>query len=362
MASTAAKENESTSQPQSNPPASTPTRRPLLTHLNADTTWLLSLPIPSSKPTNTRIYNHILIDPWLRGGQSDVAWFFSQQWHATPSACQSIDDVERIIQAIEAAAAEDTSELVDGELLSPKQDSHAPDKIGNYIDAVIVSHEFTDHMHKDTLVELPPQVPVFASTKAAYIIRSWKRFDTVLEIPRFEGDWRKSSISPLPAWLGISRVAYAGADMLYYHSAVMIAFSSGGEEGEAVIYTPHGISPADVAPVAEAKPMIRTLALLHGLQDINLGAQLNMGAHNGLKVQRLLRAGYWIGTHDEVKNGGGIVSWFLNRKMISLQEAIEREKVEREADGRGSMKGTEFDSLADLRFREVENGQLVILE
>ncbi|TVY24160.1 hypothetical protein LHYA1_G007695 [Lachnellula hyalina] len=360
MASIAAKDNESPTQPQSKTHINTLTRRPLLIHLNADTTWLLSLPIPPSQPS-IRLYNHILIDPWLRGGQSDVARFFSRQWHATPSACQSIDDIESIIQAIEAAAAEDPPGLVDGELLSTRQDSHALDKSMDSIDAVIVSHEFTDHMHKDTLMEIPPQVPIFASTKAADIIRSWKRFHTVLEIPRFEGDWRKSSVSPLPEWLGISRVAYAGADMLYYHSAVMIAFSSGGQEGEAVIYTPHGISPDDVTPVAEAKPKLRTLALLHGLQDIKLGAQLNMGAHNGLKVQRLLRAGHWIGTHDEVKNGGGIVSWFLNRKMISLQEAIERDKIEREADGRGS-KGTKFVSLADLRSREVENGQLVILE
>jgi len=83
--------------------------RPLLTHLNADTTWLLSLPIPghtgrengrrdikskkdkddgkeSAALRNGRKsekrYFHILIDPWLRGSQSDVAQFFSQQWHA----------------------------------------------------------------------------------------------------------------------------------------------------------------------------------------------------------------------------------------------------------------------------------------
>lgn len=251
--------------------------------------------------------------------------------------------------------------LVDGEVLSPKKDSDVPQKGETYIDAVIVSHEFTDHMHKETLMEVPHHVPVFASTKAAGIIKGWKRFDKVFEIPRFEGDWRKSSMDPLPGWLGISRVAYAGADMLYYHSAVMIAFSRSGEEAEAVIYTPHGISPEDIAPVAKAEPRIQTLALLHGLQDIKLGAQLNMGAHNGLKIQRMLRSEYWIGTHDEVKKGGGIVSWFLKRKMISLQEAVEREKAEREADG-GSLKGTDLDSLANLRFKEVGNGQLVILE
>src|SRR5271163_2439233 len=75
--------------------------------------------------------------------------------------------------------------------------------------------------------------------------------------------------------------------------------------GGTVIYTPHGISPTDLELVAKAEPRIQTLCLLHGLHDIKLGAQLNMGAHNGLKVQRLLRAKYWIGTHDEIKKGGG---------------------------------------------------------
>jgi hypothetical protein len=41
-------------------------RRPILTHLNADTTWLLSLPYPegSDPPENRQRFN-IVIDPWL---------------------------------------------------------------------------------------------------------------------------------------------------------------------------------------------------------------------------------------------------------------------------------------------------------
>jgi hypothetical protein len=102
-----------------------------------------------------------------------------------------------------------------------------------------------------------------------------------------------------------------------------------GGGAQAIIYTPHGISPANIQPLTTPSPKINTLALLHGLQDLKLGTQLNMGAHNGLKVQRILGAKYWIGTHDEVKRGGGLVSWFLDRKMITLKEAVEREKKER---------------------------------
>ena len=40
-------------------------RRPILTHLNADTSWLLQLPYPTDavKPAGRTRYN-ILIDPW----------------------------------------------------------------------------------------------------------------------------------------------------------------------------------------------------------------------------------------------------------------------------------------------------------
>lgn len=340
------------------------TRRPLLTHLNADTTWLLSIPYPSSSPSpKGRIYWHILVDPWLRGGQSDVAKFFSQQWHREPSSVQTIEEVEDAIRGIEDVARGEVKEKLE-EIIAVDIGSEDTEMLesgsgvagGGWIDAVVVCHEFTDHMHKETLLEISKTVPVFAAPTAASRMRAWKHFDFVAEIPRFTGDWRQSSRAPLPEWLGVSRVAYSGSDLLYYHQAIMVAF--GEEEAEAVIYTPHGISPTDLQPVAEADPRIRTLGLLHGLHDIKLGAQLNMGAHNGLMAQRLLGAKYWIGTHDEIKKGGGLVSWFLDRKIITLKEAIEREKEEKGND----LKDTGLEAMAEIRFEELRNGESLILE
>ncbi len=51
--------------------------RPLLVHLNADTSWLIQLPLPASQRVTDRARFNILIDPWLRGPQSDVASWFS---------------------------------------------------------------------------------------------------------------------------------------------------------------------------------------------------------------------------------------------------------------------------------------------
>ncbi|PMD14948.1 hypothetical protein NA56DRAFT_635284 [Hyaloscypha hepaticicola] len=321
--------------------ASLSTRRPLLTHLNADTTWLLSLPVPPSHPSKKhRLYFYILIDPWLTGPQSDVAAFFSTQWHAIPSSCQTIKEVEEVIQGIEDVAA--GSEKQNGE--------------EGWIDAVVISHEFTDHMHQSTLLSLPPSVPVFATAKAYSIIKSWKHFHTVLPISRFSGDWTKERPGGgiLPDWIGVHRVAYAGNDLLYYHSAILISFISGeGKDVEGVIYTPHGISPSDLTPLTTSSPTIKVLALLHGLQDISLqswlkAAQLNMGAHNGLKVVRMLKVKYWVGTHDEVKKGGGVVGWLLKRIWVSLEEALKMEGV-----GKGG---------EEVKFVEVGNGESLVLE
>jgi hypothetical protein len=347
-------------------------RRPILTHLNADSSWLLSLPIPHHTIRN-RIYFHILIDPWLRGSQSDVAKFFSQQWHKEESAVQTIADVEVAIQGIEEAAQGEL-DLEETKLtrekiasLNKSWDITLGRKHGGelWIDAVVISHEFTDHMHKETLLEISTEVPVFATSKAADSIRSWRHFSFVDEIGRFTGDCTKSLVPRLPSWVSITRLAYAGQDLLYYHSAVMIVFKPyqrslpARANAECVVYTPHGITPRDIQLLVTADPKIETLALLHGLQAISLPrAQLNLGAHNGLKLQRLLNTKYWISTHDEVKTGGGIVSWLLNRKMITIGEAIERENSEI-GDG---LEGTKVESMAYVGVIELGNGESMILE
>lgn len=171
-------------------------------------------------------------------------------------------------------------------------------------------------------------------------------------------DWRVTSVEPLPQWLGISRLGQDKIDLLYYHSAVMFAFYSAGKDGdvksdeaEAVIFTPHGITPDDLKPVATTKLPIRILALMHGLHDVCIGPQLNLGAYNGPKVQRLTHSKYWVGTHDKVKRGGGLVSWFLKRQAYTVKDVIEKEIQEN---------GDVDDNLTDVHFAELENGESLL--
>jgi hypothetical protein len=73
-------------------------RRPILYHINADTTWLLSLPHPDDAfcPLRQCRFN-ILLDPWLRGPQSDIAGWFSTQWHKVQSSVQTIQALNYLL-------------------------------------------------------------------------------------------------------------------------------------------------------------------------------------------------------------------------------------------------------------------------
>ena len=106
--------------------AQSSTRRPVLHHLNADSSWLFQIPRPENAPSDDgRKYFNVLIDPWLSGSQSDVASFFSKQWHAITPKYNNVKAVEALIWEVER--------VVDGGEQSGK----------SYIDAIAISHEFT---------------------------------------------------------------------------------------------------------------------------------------------------------------------------------------------------------------------------
>lgn len=324
---------------------------PVLAHLNADTTWLLQLPIPAALSTSAvnktnksnkrrpRSRYNILIDPWLQGPQSDVASWFSTQWHVVAPAVQTIEELNSVLAEFEGGH--------DGEVCNDQT---------AYIDCVAISHEFTDHCHEATLRELPKALPVIATDKAAQLIRSWKHFDTVITTPGFSSasslDWQQALVDPegrIPPWLGIGRVVTQN-NALYYHSAIMVVFDldynasqrttrsqdkAGGQkhETQAVIYSPHGIKGSDLECVRAAG--IKTLALLHGLHDvrIRMTAQLNLGALNGIQAVRASGAKYWIATHDEAKKGRGFISWLLRRTTYTLRDAVQSERAKQEEGG-----------------------------
>lgn len=376
------------------------TRRPLIHHLNADTSWFLQLPHPESESRNGgRLYYNILIDPWLAGGQSDVASWFSQQFHANPSAVPNIAALEELAREAEILATGLRLGAGRKSNLAAAENNEAAE---TFIDALAISHEFSDHCHKDTLLQVDPDVHVFAIKEAAKLISSWKHFKTVVTVDSFGAngntDWRSTSQSPLPDWIGISSLLQTN-DVLNYHSALMIAFNNSRgeaasklarkharvnstrkrrrssiepneqhETAEAIVYTPHGIYSGDLNLIPNASPPIHTLAFLHGLHNVRVGTvsgrtalQSNLGAHNGLKAQRLLNAKYWISTHDEIKKGGGLVSWFLQRDVISVQQALEEEKRVKNHGKNVEVDVELVDAFEETNWVELRNGESRVL-
>lgn len=312
--------------------------RPVLVHLNADTTWLLQLPYPpnANVPPGRSRFN-ILIDPWLQGPQSDVHSLFSTQWHVVAPRVATINSLNQVLRDIESSP---TGATVNGHGKLPGTDSSPPyrpqtvsepsthDSSVSMIDAVIISHQFTDHCHQNTLLELPVSTPVYASDVAADLVRSWNHFDQVITTPALGAgvEWSRLTVGPLPDWLAIGRVITPG-NALYYHAASLIAFNLGrGDGGEAIIYSPLGIESKDLAGIESSG--LKTLALLHGLDDVRIWMtkQLNLGALNGIKAAKVCKAKFWVATHDEVKKGGGFIAPLLQRTRYSFKEAVKHEE------------------------------------
>jgi hypothetical protein len=213
------------------------------------------------------------------------------------------------------------------------------------------------------LLEVDQSVPVFATKKAVQLIRSWNHFDKVHDVATFTSDidWRTTAQNSLPSWLGISRLI-TKSDALYYHSAIVICFEDidAPERAEAVIYTPHGVQAESFTAMISSKPPVQMLAFLHGLHDVSiaLSKQLNLGAHNALKAQRILNSKYWVGTHDEVKIGGGLLAPFLRRKVYSVLDALGKERSE----DRSSVDLQSATDAKDVTYVNLGSGESLLLE
>lgn len=132
------------------------TSRPILTHWNADTTWSLSLAYPShARPPSGRLRYNILLDPWLTGPQSDVGRWFSTQWHAIESSVRTVAELNDHLEAVETLVSR-VEPRGRKNKRGRKSDTNGA-RHASYIDAVVVSHEFSDHCHRRQVTPFPKE-------------------------------------------------------------------------------------------------------------------------------------------------------------------------------------------------------------
>jgi len=116
-------------------------------------------------------------------------------------------------------------------------------------------------------------------------------------------------------------------------------------ENELIMYTPHSIYMETAKQLEEANPRLKTLALLHGLDETWFGLDGGLGTHNGLKLVRLTGAKYWVQNHDEVHEMTGLPTYILSRKKNTVEDAVMREGGER----------------GGLNYVKLENGESMLL-
>lgn len=260
-----------------------------LKHLNADTSWLITF----------NNFN-ILIDPWLFGAQTDFFRHFSTQKHAIPPCIQSI--------------------------------SH---DLNRDIHAVIISHEFTDHCHEETLRSLSNTIPIFATTNAYKRIQRWNYFLHIYEIPILNDDLihynlsilsQRSEQLHLPDTISVGYLPEKGFMALpALHGATCIAFLVNHQQWSTLLYIPHGCKTDSITDWFNRRTNVTISVLLQGFDRVYnpiwLGGLVNYGCEEAAQLALAVKTRYWIATHDEDKIASGLVAKFLKRKYWKISNA-----------------------------------------
>lgn len=318
--------------------------RPILTSLNGDASWLLSLPLPTQERAqyNNRSYYHLVLEPWLTGPAILLfSWLVTNALPWQPAA-QNGTDVEAIAREIEDAAGGGGNTVT-----------------GRCLDAIVLGLELDDHTHEPTLKTFDPTIPVVGFAKAAAAVRKWNYFDTVVSISDLadssQQDWRSSppggdgGSSVLPDWLRLFRLP--GATWLT--PALTIIWSHDGQD-ELILSAPHGIDAS--VPGIQALKGLKTLALLNGLKEgWSLGRQDTLGVVGGLALERVLRPQYWVPSGDAQLIYEGVMMKLLwvHDEVRTLEWGLEQE-VKRGEGKEGEQRRPAITG--------VSNGEVLVLE
>ncbi|KAI1636211.1 hypothetical protein F4809DRAFT_404976 [Biscogniauxia mediterranea] len=285
--------------------------RPIVTDLNNDSSWLISIPRPATERTETgRTYYHIVLDPWL----ASVPGYFLTSWigwfnRREPAAFLDGAAVDGLVREIEEAAS---------------SAAHADASV----DALCVSFLAPDHMHYDTLKTFAPSIPVFAAPGPARVIPYWGHFERVVPMAAFQKPaWQSAHPgAPLPGWL---TMLYINAAMTCYGVGIVWSHD---DVHEALLYYPHGCD-VDNDPSSweflEASPPPRPLALLHPVKETyRRSSMLTSGVRGGIQFWRKAKPAYWVSTGNRPLEYGGPFYWGIRDEERSLDWALEMEKEE----------------------------------
>ncbi|TQN66750.1 hypothetical protein CSHISOI_08701 [Colletotrichum shisoi] len=308
-------------------------RRPILTYVNGDNTWLISIPRPTDGASDGgKAFYHILLDPWLGGHSDSFSRWVLRMRLKQDAALGSVGAVEDWIRDTETACGGGAG--------------GAEERW--WLDAVLITHLNPDHLHAPTLRTFDPSISVFAVSDAAAAVSALKHFDSVAVVPDFVRGETWPATPGMPAWLSVFRLQDEKGAYPYIYHAMIIGTSSsssssaaaaaaadgGKDEGkdEVILYTPHGVEPEMVEAAMGAKPEASVVAMMHPLNECGVGI-VSKGVANGLKIERQNGVRHWVNTHDDKIQYTGILGYFMQYGRKTLEQGLEEEEEAREEDG-----------------------------
>ncbi|KAK2040095.1 hypothetical protein LZ31DRAFT_530479 [Colletotrichum somersetense] len=287
-------------------------QRPILTLVNGDNTWLVSVPRPAGM--KGKAFCHILVDPWLEG-YIDVAsgWVIRLQLKEKP-ALGNIEAIEDWIQEMETACGTTNGEH------------------GQRLDAVFVTHTNPDHLHEATLRTLSQSVRILAVEDAAATILAMDYFENITVVPDFVRGEEWPATPGMPESLSIFRLQSEGDKIKLCH-AVIISIPTKDGKSEAILYTPHGVDPEAVEAARKVNPGASFLAMLHPLNKAG-AIFTTRGVAEGLRIERENSFRHWVNTHDDHIDYGGVLSYIMQYGRTTLEQGLEQEAREKGERGR----------------------------
>ncbi|WQF88272.1 Putative ribonuclease Z/Hydroxyacylglutathione hydrolase [Colletotrichum destructivum] len=296
-------------------------RRPILTYVNGDNTWLISIPRPDAGASGGggKAFYHILLDPWLGGHSDSFSKWILRMRLKQDAALGSIGAVEDWIRDTETACggAKGAEERW-------------------WLDAVLITHLNADHLHEPTLRTFDPSISVFAVSGAAAAVSALKHFDNVAVVPDFVRGETWPATPGMPAWLSVFRLQDEKGAYPYIYHAMIIGTSSSssaaaaadGGKDEVILYTPHGVEPEMVEAAMRANPKASIVAMMHPLNECGVGV-ISKGVANGLKIERQNGVRHWVNTHDDKLQYTGILGYFMQYGRKTLEQGLEEEAREK---------------------------------
>lgn len=201
----------------------------------------------------------VLVDPWFTPSQVDLAPWFSEQFHVTE---------QPNVQSLQTP------------------------------DFIFISHPFTDHCNKETLIQFAPNIPVITIASVQRKMQKWKHFTTFLSLE--EAPFELSYFKPSSLF-----------DLV--HGAFLIEEKS----GKSLLYSPHG---SQFQTLPKADVLITTTIRFY--LPFWLGGTVNLGWERALTNAGLCAATTVLATHDEPKRGVGIVAKLAQRteRLVAISD------------------------------------------